>query len=140
MKLADFCFPLKSALTKFMNNIYFEIEKDVSDENIAKMFKFLEIVSDDLSRFVEIQMRMKSSKGSNNKVNKKGNAPAEEQEEDDLDGIHVDINKNFTMLTSFGSFPVLYLIEKYIYENVFVALKSYFNLRLAIKQDQEVFF
>ena len=44
------------------------------------------------------------------------------------------------MLTSFGSFPILYLIEKYIYENVFVALKSYFNLRLAIKTDHEEFF
>lgn len=83
---------------------------------------------------------MKSSKNSNAKSKTKANAPPEEQEEDDLDGIHVDINKNFTMLTSFGSFPVLYLIEKYIYENVFVALKSYFNLRLSIKPEQEVFF
>lgn len=54
MKLADFCFPLKSALTYFMNSIYFDIEKDVSDENIQLMFKFLEIISQDLDRFVEI--------------------------------------------------------------------------------------
>lgn len=79
----------------------------------------MEIIAEDLARFVEIQLRMKSSKNSNAKTNKKGNAPPEEAEDDDLDGIHVDINKNFTMLTSFGSFPVLYLIEKYIYENVF---------------------
>lgn len=79
MKLADFCFPLKSALTMFMNNIYFEIEKDVSDENISKMFDFLTIVKEDLGRFVEIQMRMKSSKSSNTKV-KKGNAAPTEGE------------------------------------------------------------
>jgi hypothetical protein len=54
MKLADFCFPLKSALTYFMDSIYFDIEKDVSDENIQKMFFFLEIISEDLERFIEI--------------------------------------------------------------------------------------
>jgi len=44
------------------------------------------------------------------------------------------------MLTSFGSFPVLYLIEQYIYENVFLAMKNYFNLRLPVKPDHEKFF
>lgn len=72
MKLADFSFPLKSALTGFMNSIYFDIEKDVSDENIQKMFEFLKIISEDLDRFVEIQMRLRSSKNTtNNKVVKK---------------------------------------------------------------------
>jgi hypothetical protein len=55
------------------------------------------------------------------------------EEEKDLDEIEVDINKNFTMLTSFGSFEVLYLIERYIFEVVFQALTHYFNLRLPIK-------
>lgn len=54
--------------------------------------------------------------------------------EDDLDGIRVDINKNFTMLTSFGSFPILYLIERYIFEQVYVAVEHFFDLRLPIKQ------
>jgi hypothetical protein len=55
-----------------MNSIYFDIEKDVSDENIQKMFEFLKIISDDLDRFVEIQMRLRSSKNTtNNKVVKK---------------------------------------------------------------------
>jgi hypothetical protein len=34
MKLADFCFPLKNALVYFMESIYLDIEKDVSEENI----------------------------------------------------------------------------------------------------------
>ena len=62
------------------------------------------------------------------------------QEEEDLDGIHVDINKNFTMLTSFGSFPILYLIERYIFEMVYQALIHYFELRLPIKPEQTDFF
>lgn len=44
------------------------------------------------------------------------------------------------MLTSFGSFPVLYLIERYIFENVYLALTHYFNLRLPIKPKQKEFF
>ena len=72
MKLADFCFPLKSALTYFMDSIYFDIEKDVSDENIQKMFSFLEIISDDLERFIEIQQRLKQkSQGGGGKSNKR---------------------------------------------------------------------
>jgi hypothetical protein len=47
----------------------------------------------------------------------------------------VDINKNFTMLTSFGSFPVLYLIEKYVFEVMYVALENFFSLRLPIKEE-----
>ena len=57
--MADFCFPLKSALVYFMDSIYFDIEKDVSDENIQKMFSFNEIIATDLERFVEIQTRVK---------------------------------------------------------------------------------
>ena len=34
MEMADFCYPLKSSLVYFMDSIYFEIEKDVSDENV----------------------------------------------------------------------------------------------------------
>ena len=44
------------------------------------------------------------------------------------------------MLTSFGSFPVLYLIERYIFENVYMALTHYFDLRLPIKPVQKEFF
>ena len=57
MKLADFCFPLKKALVSFMDSIYFDIEKDVSEENIQKMINFIVIISNDLERFVEIQMK-----------------------------------------------------------------------------------
>jgi len=54
MQLADFCFPLKSALVYFMDSIYFDIEKDVSEENIQKMINFIVIISNDLERFLEI--------------------------------------------------------------------------------------
>ena len=67
-------------------------------------------------------------------------AQVEEQPVDDLDGIYVDINKNFTMLTSFGSFPVLYLIERYTFEKVFSCLTQFFSLKLPIKLEYRNFF
>lgn len=41
MELADFCYPLKCSLIYFMDTIYFDVEKDVSDENISKMQKVI---------------------------------------------------------------------------------------------------
>lgn len=54
LKLADFCFPLKSALVFFIDSIYFDIEKDISDENIAKMTNIIVIIAGDLEKFIEI--------------------------------------------------------------------------------------
>jgi len=54
MKIADFCYPLKKALVYFMNSIYFDAEKEVSEENIEKMKDFLCIILVDLEKFVEI--------------------------------------------------------------------------------------
>ena len=84
---------------------------------------------------------MKQSKLSQtNKTNKKVPGADIQQEQEDLDNIKVNINKNFTMLTSFGSFSILYLIERYIFEIVYQALIHYFDLRLPIKSEQFDFF
>jgi len=47
--------------------------------------------------------------------------------------VFVDINKNFNMLTAFGSSPIVQLMEKYIFEVVFPAIQHYLELRLPIK-------
>ena len=142
MKLADFCFPLKSALVYFCDQIYFDIEKDISDENMSKMTSIIEMIAQDLDRFVEIQNRQKQNKaGGGNKSNKRQVANNDEQANDiDLDDIKVDINKNFLMLTSFGSFPILYLTEKYVYEVVYPSLTQFFNLNLPIKPTYRPFY
>lgn len=43
-----------------MDSIYFEVEKDVTDENIAKMFIVFKIILEDIEKFVEIQQRVKT--------------------------------------------------------------------------------
>ena len=50
----------------------------------------------------------------------------------DMDEIYVDINNNFNMLTPFGSIPIVSLMEAYIFEICFPALRNYFDLRLII--------
>ena len=54
MEMCDFCYPLKSSLIYFMNSIYFDVEKDVSEENISKMNKVIKIIIIDFERFNEI--------------------------------------------------------------------------------------
>jgi len=55
LRMADFCYPLKSSLIYFMDTIYFDVEKDVTDENIAKMNMVVEIIAEDLERFIRIE-------------------------------------------------------------------------------------
>lgn len=61
MQLADFCYPLKSALVFFIYSIYFDIEKDVSDDNNQRIFEFLKILGQDFQKFIEISTRVKQS-------------------------------------------------------------------------------
>ena len=43
-------------------------------------------------------------------------------------------------MTAFGSFPIVVLMEKYIFECVFPAIRYYLNLRLPIKPSEKEFY
>jgi len=139
MEMADFCYPLKSSLVYFMDSIYFEVEKDVSDENIQKMQKVIQIIYIDIEKFLEIQQRVKTQKGGTMTTTVK-KANVTDIDDNDLENVFVDINKNFNMLTAFGSFPIVQLMEKYIFDHVFPALIHFLNLRLPIKPNQKEFY
>ena len=52
--------------------------------------------------------------------------------------IRVDINKNFNMVTAFGSFPISEHMDEYVFKAAFPSLTHYFFLRFPIKkEDQE---
>lgn len=138
LEMAEFCYPLKKALVYFMDSIYFEIEKDVTDDNVDKMKRVIEIISDDLEKFIEIEQRVKQAKG--NMGGAKRALAMNEEENDDLEKIQVDINKNFNMSTAFGSIPIVELMEAYIFETVFPAVANFFELRLQIKPKETEFF
>lgn len=57
MKLADFCYPFKSALMFFLKNIYFEIEKEISEDFSMNVWQVIQIIIDDLQKFVEVMQR-----------------------------------------------------------------------------------
>lgn len=63
MKLVDFCYPMKYSLMNFMKNIYFEIEKEISEEFSMNVWQVIQIVVDDLKKFVEIMQRQKRAAG-----------------------------------------------------------------------------
>ena len=44
-----------------MDSIYFDIEKDITDDNIVKMFKVVQMINDDLEKFFEIEMRVRAA-------------------------------------------------------------------------------
>ena len=105
--MADFCYPYKSALVNFLDSIYFDIEKDVSDENISLMWEAIKIINQDVEKFLEIQQRLKSQKGGTMANNTAKKTVVDKTEDDNPEGLFVDINKNFNMLTAFGSFPIV---------------------------------
>lgn len=64
----------------------------------------------------------------------------EKADDDNLEEIVVDINKNFNMLTAFGSFPIVLLMESYIFDVVYPAVMHFFELRLQIKPNEKQFY
>lgn len=67
LEIADFCYPLKSSLVYFMDSIYFDAEKETTDDNIVKMFKVVTMIEEDLNKFLEVEMRVTAAA--------KGNGP-----------------------------------------------------------------
>ena len=138
LEIADFCYPLKSSLIYFMDSIYFDIEKDITDDNIVKMFKVVQMINDDLEKFFEIEMRVRAA-GKGTTPIKRNNA-VENDDDQDPNEIKVDINNNFNMLTAFGSFPIVELMEHYVFDVCYPAIKNFFICNLPIKGDQDNFY
>jgi len=53
-----------------------------------------------------------------------------------INGVQVDVNKNFTFTTAFGKFKVSELMTKYVFEDVFPSMEAFLNLRLPMKYEQ----
>jgi hypothetical protein len=69
---------------------------------------------------MEVQLRVKASGKGPTQAGKRANQDTGDDK--NLDGIHVDINKNFNMLTAFGSFQIVELMEYYVFEMCFPAI------------------
>ena len=63
MKIADFCFPFKASLIFFMHHVYFDIEKEVTEDFTKVVWQIIEIVVEDLIKFTEVMQRSKRAAG-----------------------------------------------------------------------------
>lgn len=73
MQIADFCYPLKSALMFFLQNVYFDVEKEITEDFTKQVWQILEIVVEDMLKFTEVMQRSKRAAGGG------GGAPARGQ-------------------------------------------------------------
>jgi hypothetical protein len=63
MRIADFCYPFKSALMFFLQNVFFDIEKEVTEDFTKVVWNVLEIVMQDMLKFTEVMQRQKRAAG-----------------------------------------------------------------------------
>ena len=59
MQLAEFCYPLKSAILMFLQNIYLDIEKEIGEDFIKLIWELVEHLIEDLKMFNEVMTRQK---------------------------------------------------------------------------------
>ncbi len=147
LRMADFCYPLKSALMFFLQHIYFDIEKDMNEDFQLSVWEVIEIIIEDLLKFVEVMQRSKrSAGGGGGGGGGRGTIDQEILAEMELGGstvgaetlkaLQVDVNKNFDFCTAFGKYKVSELMHKYVFEEVFPAVQAFLNLRLPMKEKE----
>lgn len=128
----------------FLQNVYFDVEKDIGEDFTKCVWQVLDIVIDDLIKFTEVMQRQKRAAGGAQAAPARptlgGQSELELEEQDNLmttiNGVQVDVNKNFTFTTAFGKFKVSELMTKYVFEEVFPSMEAFLNLRLLMKEDQ----
>lgn len=101
-KMCDFCYSFKSSLVQYLNNIYFDTEKQMSEDFISQAWQIIDLIIQDLQKFIEVMQR---SRRSNITRVVRANVDIESQEKR-LTEVQVDVNKNFSFVTAFGRFKV----------------------------------
>ena len=56
MKLSQFCYPMKEACLDFLLQVYLDTEKDINEDYHASLWEIMEIVYEDLKKFIEIKI------------------------------------------------------------------------------------
>lgn len=144
LQIAEFCYPLKSALVLFLQHMYFDTDKKMSEDNIAQVWFIIDYLLDDIKVFVEVMQRTKRSNNAN-----VGRGPAAGKSDIDLmaevlgisgmkaiEAIQVDVNKNFDLVTAFGKFKISELMQTYVFDGIFPAIIEFFRMRLSLKGEQ----
>ena len=67
MDLADFCYPLKSSILLFLEQIYLDTEKDIGEDFTNFVWSLITCLEKDLLKFVEVMQKQKRQTGGDRK-------------------------------------------------------------------------
>lgn len=139
MQVTDFCYPLKSALLLFLEQIYLDTEKSIGEDFINQVWQVISLLENDLLKFVEVMQRQKRQ---SNVLHRKTAPIGSDMSMTDMISqqhvvhqIQVDVAKNFDFVTNFGRFKISALMQDYVFESIFPCLKEFLNLRLPMKSE-----
>ena len=109
MEMADFCYPLKSSILMFLQNIYLDIEKEIGEDFIKLIWELIAHLIDDLKRFNEVMTRQK--RGSKMPRKPVEADPLEDAEDPGKKRVKtVDVNQDFYIESNFGRFHITELM------------------------------
>lgn len=67
MDLADFCYPLKSSILLFLEQIYLDTEKEIGEDFTNFVWSLITRLEKDLLKFVEVMQKQKRQTGGDRK-------------------------------------------------------------------------
>ena len=59
MDLSDFCYPLKSSILLFLEQIYLDTEKEIGEDFTNQLWLLIARLEKDLLKFVEVMQKQK---------------------------------------------------------------------------------
>jgi hypothetical protein len=120
---------MKDACLDFLLQIYLDTEKDISEDYHLSLWEVIEIMYEDLKKFIEIKISQSK------KMNASGPKRTVMNGGFDVAG-GVDISRNFYVRDCFGSQPIIKILENYIFMQVIPNLNKFFELRLRMNEKQ----
>jgi len=130
LKISQFSYTMKEACLDFLLQIYLDTEKDISEDYHLSLWEVIEIMYEDLKKFIEIKISQSKKMGQSGPAKKtlmNGGF--------DVAG-GVDISRNFYVRDCFGSQPIVKILENYIFISVIPNLNKFFELRLRMNEKQ----
>lgn len=150
MDLADFCYPLKTSILIFLEQIYLDTEKEIGEDFANAVWGLISRFEKDLLKFVETMQKLKR-KSNGAGIQRAKIAPYLGGSEGDIaelmshtqsgevpmHRVQVDVSKNFGFVTNQGSFSISTLMLEYVFEGIINCLIQFLSLRFPMKQNQK---
>ena len=132
MRIAQFCYPFKEACLDFLLQIYLDTEKDISEDYHSSLWDAIEIMYEDLKKFIEI--KISSAKKSNSSQKLEGKRTVMNGGLGNLG--EVDLSRNFYIRDCFQSQPIMKIMENYTFTQVIPAMNKFCEMRLKMNDKQ----